>query len=122
MRYVYGIAFRGDGFVMVFHPRRAGWEMPGGKVEPGESDVDAMKREFREEVGREFVPVASIPENAEGTVFAGELGGEAGPKEMDWRVFDALPEQLSFPKVEYEPLIDWARKQMTLRQSGQGQC
>jgi len=28
-----------------------GWEFPGGKAEPGESDVDALVRECEEELG-----------------------------------------------------------------------
>ncbi len=109
MRYVYCIAFQGEEFIMVFNPRRNGWEMPGGKVEEGESDLEAVMREFREEVGHEVTEICHRVESPEVTVFVGIMGAEAGPAEMTWRPFRELPEQLSFPMVEYLPLIDWAR-------------
>lgn len=36
------------------------WEFPGGKVEAGESDLDALKREVEHRVGVEIKPGAQI--------------------------------------------------------------
>ncbi len=114
MRYVYCIAFKNDEFVMVFNPERGGWEMPGGKVEEDESDVDAMEREFREEVGHS-VTLFSKMDLGEGVVFAGIIGERKIAGEMDWCAFRSLPEQLSFPAVEYAELIRWARLRMSTK-------
>ena len=109
MSTVYGIGFTEGGFLMVRHPVRGGWEMPGGSVEPGETAEEAVVREYIEESGRVFTPLASRM-MGDVTVFAGRVGPVVEEGEMPWRVFDDLPDELSFPREEYAGLLEWARR------------
>jgi 8-oxo-dGTP diphosphatase len=62
---VVGAAIVRDGAVLAArrkspHPLAGGWEFPGGKVEPGESDDAAVVRECREELGVEVAAGARL--------------------------------------------------------------
>lgn len=51
-----GVLLREDGKVLLGDrpmdkPWPGWWELPGGKIEPGESVIDALRRELREELG-----------------------------------------------------------------------
>ncbi|MUL39795.1 (deoxy)nucleoside triphosphate pyrophosphohydrolase [Streptomonospora sp. PA3] len=62
---VVGAAIIRDGAVLAAqrsHPplMRGRWELPGGKVDPGESDTDALVRECEEELGVRIAPLRRI--------------------------------------------------------------
>lgn len=111
-----GVLFRDDaGAVLLVKPTyKAGWDLPGGYVEPGESPKQAAQREVREELGfeakiGELLVVDWAPHPVEGDkllfVFeGGEVPGElrpAAPDEIElvrfWAPDDlreALPQRL----------------------------
>jgi len=57
IRVVAAVVRRGDALLITRRPDLPGrpgqWEFPGGKVEPGEAEPDALRRELREELGCE---------------------------------------------------------------------
>jgi 8-oxo-dGTP diphosphatase len=60
IRCVGGIAFDADGRLLLIRrandPGSGQWSLPGGRVEPGESDETAVVRELREETGLDVIP------------------------------------------------------------------
>lgn len=57
IRVVAAVVRRGDTLLVTRRPDLPGrpgqWEFPGGKVEPGEGEGEALRRELREELGCE---------------------------------------------------------------------
>ena len=62
---------RGDKILLASRPADkppAGWEFPGGKVEPGEDFAAAVVRELREELGVTVVPGSELASVENGRV------------------------------------------------------
>jgi ADP-ribose pyrophosphatase YjhB (NUDIX family) len=51
---VSAVVHDGAGRILLIKTAQAGWELPGGRVEPGEDFLTALTREVREETGCEI--------------------------------------------------------------------
>ena len=111
-RTAYCVALKDGRFLMVHNPKRNGWEMPGGRIESGETVEEAAKRECLEESGYE-VRVVARRNIGYCDVCACELGEKVADCEMDSELFEELPKDLSFSTDEYEDVIAWARSCLT---------
>lgn len=109
MRTVYAIAFRDGSFLMVHNENRNGWEMPGGKIEEGESVRDAARREYAEEAGYR-IDIVALKDIGHCDVCACILRDRLDAEcEMASELFAELPDDLSFGRSEYEETVPWAR-------------
>ena len=103
---VVGAALLRDGRVLACRrtspPQLAGmWEFPGGKVDPGESDEQALVRELREElgcaatIGQRIGPDLPIGETAVLRIYLAHLEGQPQLLDHDahrWLAADQLDE------------------------------
>ena len=93
------------------HKDRSTWETQGGHIEPGETPLDAAKRELYEESGAveyDIEPVfdycvgEEASTGAGGMVFVAEIRrlGDIPDSEMaEVKLFDTLPEDLTYPDI-----------------------
>lgn len=76
------------------------WEFPGGKIEPGERDEDAVVREFEEEFGTAVAPRKLL--------CLGSFVSRSGPRELAAWLVD-LPEPFEYELHEHEEVrwVEW---------------
>ena len=97
------------------HKQRTTWETQGGHVEPGETPMDAAKRELYEESGALRYDIRALcdywagdektGEGATGMVFHAEiheLGAMPDSEMAEVCLFDGLPENLTYPGITPE--------------------
>ena len=110
------VASRYQGKILLSrHKLRTTWETQGGHVEPGETPLEAAKRELYEESGAaeyDIVPLCdyrawdeSSGHGANGVVFTADIHKLVDIPESEMaevRTFDALPENLTYPAITPE--------------------
>ncbi len=112
-RTAYCVAFKDTGFLMVYHPRRKGWEMPGGKLEGAETPAEAAIRECLEESGYR-IEVVAVKDIGYCDVCAARVVEKEKDGEMEAEFFDYVPDELSFDRTEYETVVPWAKERLGL--------
>lgn len=100
-----------DKILLSRHKERTTWETQGGHIEPGETPLEAAKRELYEEAGAVEFEIEALcdywagkpdTQGANGMVFVAHITKlEALPdSEMaEVRTFDVLPENLTYPGI-----------------------
>lgn len=117
-KYVVVLSTCGGKLMLSRHKERTTWETQGGHVEPGETPFEAAKRELYEESGATRYAIRALcdywagdentGEGATGMVFHAEIEalGPMPESEMaEVRLFDALPDNLTYPAITPELFV-----------------
>ena len=99
------------------------WFVPKGEVEPGEDELDAAKREFKEETGfdpsDELQPLGSVKHKSGKTVTAWAFEGDCDPATLKSNTFTVewpprSGKQREFPEIDRADFftVDAAREKI----------
>ena len=98
------VVLRSNGRVLLVQPRSGRWQLPGGRLEPGESPRRAALREVREETGLRprlgrLLGVYRRKDGSRAYLFAGRAHDEGRPgaeiRRVRWTPLPAALERLS---------------------------
>ena len=89
------------------HRERSTWETQGGHIEPGETPLEAARRELYEESGATEFDIKPAFDysfgDGRGMAFVAEVRAlgplPEGSEMAETRLFDALPENLTYPAI-----------------------
>lgn len=118
------VAARYEGkWIFCQHKDRSSWEIPGGHIEPGETALEAARRELYEETGATHAEISVVGGYRlydDGLLCFAEVQ-ELGPipsnsEIAEIRLFNTIPEELTYGHV-HEMLHDWVQGWLNL-QSG----
>lgn len=109
-RFVVVFSFYKGKILLSRHKKRTTWETQGGHIEPGETPLEAAKRELFEESGARVCMVRPAfdywagdeSDNSNGMVFTAfidELGALPESEMAETCLFDRLPENLTYPDI-----------------------
>lgn len=109
-RFVVIISRQGGKLLFSRHRERATWETQGGHIEPGETPLEAARRELYEESGATAFRIAPAfdywagegADGANGMVFAAFITARGPLPESEMaeaRLFDAPPEHWTYPDI-----------------------
>lgn len=100
------VAFDEDRLVLCRHKDRATWETPGGHIEPGESPLEAARRELFEETAilpRSLVAIGDYEvDGVAGRLFAAEVGSRRplpSFEVIETIEAQSLPQNLTYPSI-----------------------
>lgn len=123
-KYVVVLSVYEGKYLLSQHKERATWETQGGHIEPGETPIDAAKRELYEEsgaVGFDIVPLFDYEAgdpwgSATGVVFCAHITNLDGIPDSEMAkvcTFDVLPDDLTYPNITPH-LFRWAEEMRAL--------